>query len=290
MIWQALYNGVVTGALYALVALGYTLIYGVARLINFAHGDVMMVGAYTCLFCMERFHLPPAPALLAAIAAGALIALLIERLAVRPAARKGDRLAPVISTIGASVVLQAGAGLLFGAAARSLPGGKLLDPIYLGPIQTTLAQLSTLVGGSVLTLVLALFLKFHLYGQAIRAVADDPTLAETVGIAPHRIAQIAFALSGIMAALAGIAVGLDSSLRPTMGYSLGFMGFTAAVLGGIGNPTGAILGAMLVGMVSSLTGTYLSSAWLPGYVFGTLALLLLFRPQGLLPGRKAVAT
>lgn len=286
MIWQVLYNGVVAGALLALVALGYTLIYGVSRLINFAHGDTMMVSAYACFFLLERTHCPLYVALGFALIVGIGVAVLIERLAVRPASRSGDTLAPVISTLGAGVVLQAGIGMLFGTASRSFPIGENIGGFQLGLVHTTNSQIGILATGLVLSLLLMLFLRRNRYGQSLRAVADDPYLSETVGIDPKRTIVATFAISGLLAAAAGVALGFDAALRPFMGYAIGLRGFTAAIVGGIGNPLGAVVGGMLIGIATSFAGSYLPSEWTSAFVFVLLILMLFVRPQGLLPSRK----
>lgn len=285
MIWQVLYNGLITGALYGLVALGYSLTYGVSRLINFAHGDVMMVSAYVSLWLMTSMGWPTGLAVLGAMGVGGILGLLVEALAVRPSMRSGDPLAPVIATIGASIVMQASIGLAFGTGSRVVPAGSLTDSLGLGPVETTRAQLLTIVTAGVLVGALLWFLRAHRLGRALRAVADDVRLAENVGINPRMAARLTFAVSGVLAGFAGLALATDASLRPTMGYAIGFRGFTAAIIGGIGNPLGALAGAVAMGMVSSLAGTYMSSEWVPAYVFGCLVLTLLFRPQGLFPAR-----
>jgi len=285
MIWQVLANGIVAGALCSLVALGYTLIYGVSRLINFSHGDVMMASAYACLLFTEQAHCSLPAGLLVAVMSGAVLSLAVERLAVRPASRTGDSLAPVISTIGASLVLQASITLIFGVQARPLPADVYLRGLRIGPVESTVAQIATLGTCLLLGLVLAWFLRYHSCGRLLRAVADDADLAETVGMDRKRAVTVAFAVSGALAGVAGVAAGVDSALRPTMGYPIGFRGFTAAVLGGLGNPAGAVLGATVVGLGGSIAGTYLSSAWVPAYVFGMLVMVLLVRPRGLLTGR-----
>ncbi len=289
MIWQVLYNGLLAGALYGLLALGYTLIYGVARLINFALGDVMMVGAYTAWLLCAVAGWPLGWAAPVATAAALTVSLMVERFATRPASRTMEPLAPVISTIGVSVILQAGVALAFGVQGHGFPPSAVTEGFSVGPGRTTVAQLVALASSAFLAGGLLWFLHAHRFGIAMRAVADDAQLAQTVGIDPQRTIVAAFAVSGALAGFAGVVLALDASLRPTMGYGIGFRAFTAAILGGIGNPIGTMAGALLVGMVSSIAGSYLSSEWPPAYVFGVLVLTLLLRPEGLLPSQLAMS-
>ena len=286
MVWQVLFNGLVSGSVYALMALGYTLIYGVARLINFAHGDIATVGAYTFLVLLTRGRVGNLPSLLGAGVVCVVAALGVERIAYRPASRAGFRLAPVISTLGASAVLQAAMALVFGPESKAYPATRLTEGVSMGAVTATPVQLATLVATVLLTAALLLSLRTTRCGQALRAVADDPDLAQAVGINPIRVVQVAFILSGALAACAGVAAAFDASVRPGMSYAIGFPGFTAAVLGGIGNPAGAILGAYLMGISQDLAAGYVSSKWKIAYAFIVLIAVLLVRPQGILRGRR----
>jgi branched-chain amino acid transport system permease protein len=280
MLTQLVVNGLTAGGVYALLAVGYTLIYGVARIINFSHGDLAVLGAFAFL-AASATGLPFPVALAAALVASAGGALLVERLAYRPV-RQSSRLAPLITTIGAGVVIQAILALEFGFESHSLRDGAVSSAIQLGGATTTALQIGSLVAALGLTAILQVFLRRSFLGRAIRALADDPDLAVALGVNEVRVVQAVFALSGVFAAVAGVLLGMQIGVEPSMGFGASFRGFTAAVLGGIGSVPGALLGGLLIGLLENVAGGYLPAQYQGTLVFVVLIAALLLRPQGIL--------
>jgi branched-chain amino acid transport system permease protein len=281
VIWQLVLDGLVTGGTYALVAVGYTMVYGVLRLINFAHGDVAMVGAYLALALALPFGPAfPAAALAAAVGA-ALLGVAIERLAYRPLRRRGAlAVAPLVTAIGLSILLENAVQLVFGADLKSfaVPTTSLrLFGAYLTNVQVgMLAAVAAAVVG------LSLLVARTPLGRAIRAVADNPELAAVIGLDVDRVVAWVFALGSALAAVAGVFAGLETALQPTMGLDLGLKAFAACVLGGIGNIPGSVVGAFAIGFLENFASLWLPGEWHDVLAFGVLALMLLVRPQGLL--------
>ncbi len=297
---QLLLNGLSLGAVYALFALGYTLVFSVLGVINFAHGAVFTLGAYfTYLLIggavganglLAGFQLPIAlPFWLALPLAGlgaATVALLIERLAFRPLReRNADPLLALITSLGAGVVLVNLIQLLVGAESYAIPSGSLGGlpvAIQLFGAQVRTVQLLLLLVATVLLAALSLWIDGTRSGKALRAVSEDPTTAQLLGINSHRMVQIAFGLSGFLAGLAGGLVGLSVSLAgPYFGIGYGLKGLGVLVLGGLGSVPGAVLGGLLIGLAEACV----PAAW-SGYrevvAYGVLFVVLLVRPQGLL--------
>lgn len=302
--------GLINGAIIAIIALGYTLVYGIIELINFAHGDLYMLGAFGALTVIGAFGLQDGAPLLSAIfpmlvalivAAGLCAGLnvLTERYAYRPL-RNAPRLAPLISAIGVSFIFQ-NVGLFWGglkafipimgstaASPKSFP--DLLPRIDIlkalgidSTITFTTKDLVVLVVAVVLMIGLNLFIYRTSAGKAMRAVAQNRDAARIVGINVDQIIVMTFLIGGALAGSAGLLVGLyNNTVVFTMGFTAGLRAFTAAVLGGIGNVTGAMLGGVLIGLLSALSDQYLSSRWTDAWVFGVLVLILVFRPSGLL--------
>ncbi|CAI8872978.1 branched chain amino acid/phenylalanine ABC transporter membrane subunit LivH [Pseudomonas sp. IT-P12] len=307
---QQLLNGLVSGSLYALVALGYTMVYGILRIINFAHGDVLMIGALVGLSVIRVVQAiwPQLPSVLVlglaaliAMAFCALLAMLIERVAYRRL-RNAPRLAPLISGIGVSLLLQTFAMLLWTRNPQMFPQLLPLEPIELLASDsghaaiTHLTALTTIAVAVAVMLGLVLLVERTRFGRAMRAVAENPQVASLMGINPNRIIVLTFAIGGALAALAGILMASNyGSAHFYMGFLPGIKAFTAAVLGGIGNLKGAMLGGLLLGLIEALGTGYLGAA--TGGVFGSnyqdvfafivLIAVLVFRPSGILGERLA---
>ncbi|NMZ13691.1 branched-chain amino acid ABC transporter permease [Pseudomonas proteolytica] len=307
---QQLLNGLLSGSLYALVALGYTMVYGILRIINFAHGDVLMIGALVGLSVIRVLQaafpqMPPVLLLLAAamiaMAFCAVQAVVIERVAYRRL-RNAPRLAPLISGIGVSLLLQTVAMLVWTRNPQMFPQLLPLEPIEVLAGDATHAAVTNATAlttiGVALSLMVGLLLLVERtrFGRAMRAVAENPQVASLMGINPNRIIVMTFAIGGALAALAGIMMASNyGSAHFYMGFLPGIKAFTAAVLGGIGNLKGAMLGGLLLGLIEALGTGYLGAAtngvfgsnYQDVFAFIVLIAVLVFRPQGLLGERLA---
>ena len=295
--FQQIINGFTIGIIYALIALGYTMVYGIARLINFAHGEVFMVGAYFALAIYSFSQtissaMGPSGAIaviiitfVVAMAGSALIGAGIERLAYRPL-RDAPRLAPLITAIGISFLLQNAVMLIFGPADKSFPPIIEIKKYSFGHVTITNFQILISIIALSLMISLHLFIKHSRTGKALRALADDREAASLMGIPVDRVISIAFILGGAMAGAAGVMFGMYyNTINFHDGYLAGLKAFTAAVLGGIGNIPGAMVGGILLGILEGLGAGYLSSEWKNVFAFFILILILLFRPKGLLGTR-----
>ncbi|TPW11410.1 MAG: branched-chain amino acid transport system permease protein [Halothiobacillaceae bacterium] len=301
---QQLINGLVLGSIYALVALGYTMVYGIMELINFAHGEVTMSGAMVSvmtigLLVASGIALPGAVilliALLVAMVVCALLGFTIERVAYRPL-RKAPRLAPLITAIGVSIVLQNVAMMIWGKQYISFPAILEITRYDIGGASITNLQITIiLLSLTAMALLLTLINNTRL-GRAMRATAQAPAVASLMGVNVNSIISITFILGSLLAALAGLMVSAYYGLAHyNMGFLLGLKAFTAAVLGGIGNIPGAVLGGLLLGIIESLgasyigplTGGVLGSHYQDAVAFFVLILVLTLRPSGLLGERIA---
>ena len=291
---QQLLNGLTLGAIYALIALGYTMIYGVVQLINFAHGEVFIVGAYlalTILLFLAPMGLPWWVLLLACgVGATGLCALLgwsIERVAYRPI-RKAPRLNALITAIGMSFFLQNALMLIYGATDRQFPSLIPLVRWQMGGVSMTLMQLVVWISGAVLMLGLQVLVMSTKLGKAMRACAQDLTACALLGVPVNRIIAVTFMIGSALAAIGGMLFGLNyGTINFHDGYLTGLKAFTAAVLGGIGNIPGAMVGGLVLGMLEALGAGYLSAQWKNVFAFVILVALLLFKPRGLLGERVA---
>jgi branched-chain amino acid transport system permease protein len=293
--FQELVNGLTTGALYALVALGFSMVYGVLKLLNFAHGDLYMVGAYIGFFVIQWFggaqHLSIAVPLLLVIMfvlAAALVGGLgvaIERFAYRPL-RDAPRIAPLITAIGVSFFLESSALLLFGAQYRVYNTAdfiSLSSGIQIGSVTIDSVQILVLVLGVVLMAGLQLLVNRTRLGRQMRAVAADREAAEMLGINVNFVITATFFLGSALAGVAGIMGGLlFNQVTSTIGFIAGLKAFTAAVVGGIGSIPGAMLGGLVIGVAESFVTGYISSTYSNLIVFGILIVVMLIRPSGLL--------
>jgi branched-chain amino acid transport system permease protein len=293
--FQELVNGLTTGALYALVALGFSMVYGVLKLLNFAHGDLYMVGAYIGFFVIQWFggaqHLSIAVPLLLVImfvlAAGLVggLGVAIERFAYRPL-RDAPRIAPLITAIGVSFFLESSALLLFGAQYRVYNTAdfiSLSSGIQIGSVTIDSVQILVLVLGVVLMAGLQLLVNRTRLGRQVRAVAADREAAEMLGINVNFVITATFFLGSALAGVAGIMGGLlFNQVTSTIGFIAGLKAFTAAVVGGIGSIPGAMLGGLVIGVAESFVTGYISSTYSNLIVFGILIVVMLLRPTGLL--------
>ena len=291
---QQLANGLTLGAIYALIALGYTMVYGVIQLINFAHGEVFMAGAYAALFAILLLPGVGTPwwlvflvAVAAAVLACALLGLLIERLAYRPI-RQTPRLNAFITAIGMSLFLQNALMLLGGPVDRQFPGIVPNTQWQLGQVTITFLQL-LIWGSSALMMVgLQWLVMATRLGKAMRATAQDMTACLLLGIPVNRIIAITFMLGSAFAALGGVLFGMQyGTINFHDGYLIGMKAFTAAVLGGIGNIPGAMGGGLLLGLIEGFAAGYLSAQWKNVFAFLVLVILLLCKPTGLFGERVA---
>jgi branched-chain amino acid transport system permease protein len=292
---QELVNGVTTGALYALVALGFSMVYGVLKLLNFAHGDLYMVGAFVGYFVIQWFGGPsaltiPVPLLLVImfVLAAALVGGLgvaIERFAYRPL-RDAPRIAPLITAIGISFFLENAALLLFGGQTRvyNTPDFiSLSSGISIGPVTIDDVQIMVIVLGAALMVGLQLLVNRTRLGRQMRAVAGDREAAEMLGIRVNLTIAATFFLGSALAGVAGVMAGLlFNQVTNVIGFLVGLKAFTAAVVGGIGSIPGAMLGGLLIGVAESFITGYLSSTYTNLIVFGILIAVMLARPSGLL--------
>ncbi len=297
---QQIFNGLVLGSIYALVALGYTMVYGILQLINFAHGEVVMVGALVSLWVSLKLIASGVPGplvfvlgLTAAVPACMLLGFLIERIAYRPL-RRAPRLAPLITAIGVSIVLQALAMMLWGKQYKSVPQLIPAIPLHVGGATISTLQLFIIAVSCVLMAGLLVLINKTPLGRAMRATAQDPTVAGLMGVDINRVISITFIIGSALAAVAGVLVSQNYGIAHYyMGFLLGLKAFTAAVLGGIGNLTGAMLGGVLLGLIESLgagyigdlSGGFFGSHYKDVFAFLVLILVLVLRPSGLLGER-----
>ena len=296
VILQQIENGITLGAMYALVALGYTLVYGIIELINFAHGDVFMWGTIVCLFIANALHLNATLSglpligviLLLILGAGAFCAALnvvIERLAYRPL-RRAPRLIPLIAAIGVSFILEQVAKLLIGPGATLFPPIFPLGSIDIGPVQILYLDIFIVVLAVLVMYGLHRFIRDTKLGRAMRATAQDPEAAALMGVNINRTIMLTFLIGGALAGAAGLFYNLKiHAVQFLAGYQLGLIAFTAAVLGGIGNIYGAVLGGFVIGLIEALAVQLIPNngfAYQDAVVFAILVLILVLRPSGLL--------
>lgn len=290
MQWQVLVaqliNGIALGSTYALIALGYTMVYGIIRLINFAHGDIFMLGAYFGLIAITTLNLSLIPALILSMAAAALVGITLDRIAYRPL-RQSPRITVLITAIGASLLIQSLAQLIFGADFRSYPDTVIPRKIIrMGSVIINNRQIIIFGTAILLMILLHLIVNYTKLGKAMRAVSMDKEAAQLMGINVDRIIAFTFAIGSALAAAAGILVGiLYNSIDPYMGTLPGLKAFVAAVLGGIGIIPGAVIGGFLMGIAENLVVAFGSSTYRDAVAFAILILILLIKPSGLLGKR-----
>jgi len=299
---QQIINGVVLGSMYALVALGYTMVYGIVNLINFAHGEVLMVGAmvsWTVISFLAGSGMPGWAILLlslpVAIAVCAALNFSIEKIAYRPL-RNAPRLAPLITAMGMSLLLQTLAMIIWKPNPKPFPQLLPVEPINLGGPVITVTQLLILLCTGLILALLVYLVNATRLGRAMRATAENPKVAALMGVRPDLVISATFVIGAALAAIAGIMWAANyGTVQHAMGFLPGLKAFTAAVLGGIGNLPGAVVGALLLGLVEAigagylgdLTGGVLGSHYADIFAFAALILVLTLRPSGLLGERVA---
>lgn len=278
---QQLINGLSLGSIYALLALGYTMVYGVIKLINFAHGDIYMLGAFWGYYVLKFWHVNFWVALLSAMIISAAAGVVIEFLAYRPL-RHSPRITALITAIGVSYLLENGMSYLFGASARNFPQVIKQHNYHIGGFAVSNIQLLILVVAIALMVGLQLIIKKSKMGKAMRAVAVDPDAAQLMGINPNHVISFTFALGSALAGAAGVLIGLYyNSIDPLMGMTPGIKAFVAAVVGGIGSVPGASVGGFLIGILETATQAIGLSAYKDAAVYVVLIIILLVLPSGI---------
>jgi branched-chain amino acid transport system permease protein len=277
---QQLINGISLGAIYALIALGYTMVYGIIRLINFAHGDIYMVGAFVGYFAL-RAGLPLPLAFILSMAVPALFGLTIEFSAYRPL-RNAPRIAALITAIGVSLFLENLGILILSPDPRPFPKVFSDEALFSGDVSLSLTRI-LIIGITVLLMILlTLFVHFTKTGKAMRAVSQDREAAQLMGIDINRIISVTFVIGSALAGAAGVLVGLYiPRIEPLMGVMYGLKAFVAAVIGGIGIIPGAMLGGLLMGLAETLVTGFISSTWRDAIAFSLLIVILLIKPSGI---------
>lgn len=282
-----LINGVSLGSVYAIIALGYTMVYGIAKMLNFAHGDIIMIGSYVVFVTVSSMGLPPMLGFLLAVAACTLLGVVIERVAYKPL-RSASPLAVLITAIGVSYLLQNVALLIFGADTKSftsvvkIPALKLAD----GQLNITGETIATILSCIVIMVCLMAFINRTRAGQAMLAVSEDKGAATLMGINVNGTIALTFAIGSALAAIAGVLLcSAYPSLTPYTGSMPGIKAFVAAVFGGIGSIPGAFIGGVLLGVIEILSKAYISSQLSDAIVFSVLIIVLLVKPTGIL-GKK----
>ncbi len=301
---QQIINGLVLGSMYALVALGYTMVYGIINLINFAHGEVLMVGALTswALITTMQESLPGTPgwiilalALVLSCVVAAALNFAIEKIAYRPL-RNSPKLAPLITAIGMSILLQTLAMIIFKPNFKSYPALLPTQPIFLGGAVITITQILILATTAISLSVLMYLVNCTRLGRAMRATAENPRVAALMGVKPDTVISATFVSGAVLATIAGVMYASNyGTVQHTMGFLPGLKAFTAAVFGGIGNLAGAVVGGLLLGLIESigsgyigiLTGGVLGSHYTDIFAFIVLIIMLTLRPSGLLGERVA---
>ncbi|MCS7261280.1 MAG: branched-chain amino acid ABC transporter permease [Anaerolineae bacterium] len=280
---QLLVNGVIAGGTYALAAVGYSMVYGALKFINFAHGSIAMVGAYITFVLVMMANVPLVPAFLGSMLLTAMLGVMVERVAYRPL-RRAPKLASLTTAIAVSFVLDAAVMIVMGADIRtfSLTG---LRSYQLGPIYITPVQGAIILTSLVFMVGLYWLLTRTKLGKAIRAVADGISLAEVSGIDTNLIISAVFAIGSALAAASGALIGMDTNLQPTMGFIITVKAFAAVVLGGLGNVWGAVVGAFLIGIVENTGVWFIPPVWKDSIAYGILILVLFLRPSGIF-GKK----
>ena len=279
-----LINGLQTGSVYALVALGYSMVYGIIKLLNFAHGDIIMIGAYMVYYAIASFALPPVVAIVLAISVSTMLGVLVEKVAYTPL-RSAPRLSLLITAIGVSFLLENGAQLLFGADQKSMDP-LITGSIMLGKVNVSYTAIVTIFVSVLIMILLTFVVNKTKAGKAMRAVSEDMGAAQLMGISLNRTISMTFAIGSALAGIGSVLyLAAYTQASPTMGSMLGIKAFVAAVLGGIGSIPGAMIGGFTIGILEALVAAVGFSMWKDAAVFLVLILVLLFKPTGFL-GKK----
>lgn len=282
-----LVNGLSLGSIYALIALGYTMVYGICKMLNFAHGDVIMVGAYTLSIAMSTLYFPPFLSIIISMLVCALLGVTIERIAYKPL-RQASPLAVLITAIGVSYFLQSSALLIFGSTQRSVESAVKVPNVAVGDFTISGNAIFTLAITIVLMICLTWFINKTMTGKAMLAVSEDKGAAQLMGVNVNKTIAVTFLIGSALAAVAGVLyIASYGFVGPYTGSLPGIKAFVAAVLGGIGSVPGAMLGGILLGIIESLSKAYISTQLADAIVFGVLIVVLLVKPTGLL-GKKVI--
>ena len=279
-----LINGISLGSIYAIIALGYTMVYGIAKMLNFAHGDVIMIGCYIVFTLMSGMGMNPIVSILAAVVGCTVLGITIEKIAYKPL-RKASKLAVLITAIGVSYFLQNSALLIFGADTKAFTSVVDMEPLSLagGSLKISGVTLVTVLVCVVIMAVLMTFIRKTKAGQAMLAVSEDKDAAQLMGINVNQTISLTFAIGSGLAAIAGVLLcSAYPTLSPYTGAMPGIKAFTAAVFGGIGSIPGAFVGGILLGVIENLGKAYISSQLSDAIVFAVLIIVLIVRPTGIL--------
>ena len=280
-----LINGLGLGSVYAIIALGYTMVYGIAKMLNFAHGDIIMIGAYVAFFALSRFQLPLFVSVILSIVVCTILGVVIERLAYKPL-RQASSLSVLITAIGVSYFLQNAAQLLWTSNTKVFPSIVSNAYLKIGDLSISYLTIITIAVCIAIMIVLTLFISKTKTGMAMRACSEDKGAAMLMGINVNTTISITFAIGSGLAAIASILLcATYPSVYPTLGSMPGIKAFTAAVFGGIGYIPGAFLGGLMLGVIETLTKAYISTQLSDAIVFAVLIVVLLIKPTGLL-GKK----
>ena len=277
-----LISGLSLGSIYALIALGYTMVYGIAKMLNFAHGDIIMVGAFTIIVSISTCGLPVWVALILSVVMCTVLGVVTERVAYKPL-RKSEPLTVLITAIGVSYLLQNLALLIFGSSQKSFPSIFDISSVHIGDLSMSGESVVTLAVTIIIMIALSLFINKTRAGKAMRAVSEDKEAAELMGISVNKTISLTFAIGSALAAVAGVFYGATYGfIGPYTGSMPGIKAFVAAVFGGIGSIPGAMIGGLLLGVLESLSKAYISTELSDAIEFASLIVVLLVKPTGLL--------
>ncbi|TJX15830.1 branched-chain amino acid ABC transporter permease [Tissierella creatinini] len=287
MFTQQLINGITVGGIYALIALGYSMVYGILRIVNFAHGDIFMMGTFLGLFFTQSLGMQFYIAFPLSAAATAFIGIFVEKIAYRPI-RIADKLAVLISALGVSIFLQNLAQIIWGTETHAFKSGIEVSTFKFGGLILSNIQLIVIFLSCVLMMGLYFVVNKTKIGVAMRATSHNLNSAKLIGINTDRIISFTFGIGSALACIAGLLVGIYyDAVFPIMGYSYGLKAFAAAILGGIGSIPGAMVGGFVIGIVETFGAAYISAGYRDAFAFGILIIVLIFRPSGIL-GKKLV--